>query len=203
MIRFKHAMKIARFLTCSGKSATPIPNALGGDMESIDSIHPGGDASGSGALSRLLKPRTMSRAPTVTLMTLPTVETMLSAPPKRISPKTPIAAQVAKYPSARALALGRGLREPRNRIVRRSKGGATEPPMARRMSPGRSSLMDILLAVALGTNAEATPSIARGRMVPKSGLPRVLGLSANSGSRCATLVLTTAKNALLLALSPR
>src|SRR5215208_2976775 len=150
-IRLKHATKIARFLICSGKSATPIPKALGGDMKSIDSIHPGGEASGSGALSRLLKLRTMSRAPTVTLMTLPTMERMLSAPPKRISPETPIAAQVAKYPSARAPALGRGLREPRNRIVRSSNGGAIEPPTARRMSPGRSSLIDILLAVALAT----------------------------------------------------
>src|SRR5215212_962219 len=150
-IRFKHATKIARFLICSGKSATPIPNALGGDMESIDSIHPGGDASGSGALSRLLKPRAMSRPPTVTLMTVPTVETASCASPKRTSPKIPITVQVAKYPSARAVALGRGRREPRNRIVMRSKGGATEPPMARTRSPGRSSLIGDLLAVALAT----------------------------------------------------
>jgi hypothetical protein len=71
MIRCRHATKIARFLTCSGKSAIPKANALGGDMESIDSIHPGRDA--SGASSRLLNPRTMSRAPTVTLMTSRTV----------------------------------------------------------------------------------------------------------------------------------
>ena len=69
-------------------------NALGGDIESIDSIHPGGDASGSGALSKLLKPRTMSRPPTVTLMTLPTVQTASSASPKRTSPKIPITVQV-------------------------------------------------------------------------------------------------------------
>src|SRR5215211_4734021 len=162
-IRLKHATKIARFLICSGKSATPIPNALGGDMKSIDSIHPGGEASGSGALSRLLKLRTMSRAPTVTLMTLPTMERMLSAPPKRISPETPIVAQVAKYPSARAPALGRGLREPRNRIVRSSNGGAIEPPTARRMSPGRSSLIDILLAVALATRKRTCCFRAGGR----------------------------------------
>ena len=35
---------------------------------------------------------------------------------------------------ARAVALGRGLREPNNRMVRRSKGGAIEPPMARKTS---------------------------------------------------------------------
>ena len=75
MIRFKQATKIARFLTCSGKSAIPNPNALGGDTEFIDFIHLGGDASGSGESSRLLRPRTMSRAPTVALMTRPTVET--------------------------------------------------------------------------------------------------------------------------------
>jgi hypothetical protein len=32
-------------------------------------------------------------------------------------------------------------------MVRRSKGGAIEPPMARTMSPGSRSLIDILLAV--------------------------------------------------------
>src|SRR5215213_9556577 len=99
MIRFKQATKIARFLTCSGKSAIPKANALGGDMEFIDSIHLGEDA--SGGLSRLLRPRTMSR----------------------------------------------GRREPRNKVVRRSKGGAIEPPMAKTMSPGRESLMSVLLAV--------------------------------------------------------
>src|SRR5215211_659498 len=149
MIRFKQATKIARFLTCSGKSAIPNPNALGGDMESIDFIHLGWDASGSGEPSRLLSPRTMSRAPTVTLMTRPTVEIVLSAPPKRMSPEIPITAQVVKYPSPRALALGRCLWEPKNRIVSRSKGGAIEPPMAKTMSPGRASLMNILLAVVL------------------------------------------------------
>jgi hypothetical protein len=59
----------------------------------------------------------------------------------------PITAQVVKYPSARALALGRGLWELKNRMVRRSKGGAIEPPMARTISLGRESLMNILLAV--------------------------------------------------------
>src|SRR5215217_5169499 len=147
IIRLRQATKIARFLICSGKSAIPTPNALGGDMEFIDSIHPGGDASGSGASSRLLRLRTISRAPTVALKTRPTVETALPAPPKRMSPETPITAQVAKYPSARAPALGRGLLEPRNKMVRRSKGGATEPPMARTRSPGRASLMNFPLAV--------------------------------------------------------
>ena len=61
----------------------------------------------------------------------------------------PITAQVVKHPSARALALGRGLWEPKNRMVRRSKGGAIEPPIANTISPGRRSLMNILLAVVL------------------------------------------------------
>src|SRR5215203_6014971 len=134
MIRFKQATKMARFLTCSGKSAIPNPNALGGDMTFIDSIHAGGDASGSGESSRLLRPRTMSRAPIVMLMTRPIVETVLSAPPKRMSPEIPTTAQVVKYPSARALALGRGLQEPKNRMVRT-------------ISPGMESLMIVLLAV--------------------------------------------------------
>jgi hypothetical protein len=59
----------------------------------------------------------------------------------------PITAQVVKYPSARALALGRGLWELKNRMVSSSKGGAIEPPMARMMSPGRESLMNMLLGV--------------------------------------------------------
>ena len=109
MISSKHATKIARFLICSGKSAIPNPNALGGDMVFIDSIHLGREASGSGEPSRLLRPRTRSRPPTVALMTRPTAETMLCAPPKKVSPKIPITAQVVKYPSARAPALGRGL----------------------------------------------------------------------------------------------
>ena len=62
------------------------------------------------------------------LMIRPTVEAVLSAPPERWSPEMPITAQVVKYPGARALALGRGLK---NRMVRRSKGGAIEPQMAR------------------------------------------------------------------------
>jgi len=147
MIRLTHATKIARFLTCSGKSAIPKPNALGGDMASIDAIHLGCDTSGSGEASRLLRPRTISSAPIVALMTRPTVETVLCAPPKRTSPEIPITAQVVKYPSARAAALRRGLREPRNRVVRRSKGGATEPPIAKTMSPERVSLIWIVLVV--------------------------------------------------------
>jgi hypothetical protein len=81
------------------------------------------------------------------MMIRPTVETVLSAPPKRRSPEMPITAQVVKYPSARALALGRGLWELKNRMVRRSKGCATEPPMARTISPGRELLMTMLLDV--------------------------------------------------------
>src|SRR5215208_4070192 len=132
MIRFKHATKIARFLTCSGKSAVPNPNALGGDMASIDCIHLGCDTSGSGEASRLLMPRTLSSAPIVALMTPPTVETMLSAPPKRTRPEIPITAQVVKYPSARAAALRRGLRDPRNSMVRSSNGGAIDPDLGHR-----------------------------------------------------------------------
>ena len=41
----------------------------------------------------------MSNPPTIALMTRPTAEAVLPAPPKRVSPKMPIAAQVAKYPS--------------------------------------------------------------------------------------------------------
>jgi hypothetical protein len=52
-----------------------------------------------------------------------------------------ITAQVVKYPNARVLALGRGHWELENRMVRRSKGGAIEPPMA------RESFMNVLLAV--------------------------------------------------------
>lgn len=59
----------------------------------------------------------------------------------------PITAEVVKYPSARGLALGRGLWEPNNKVVRRSKGGAIEPPIAKTMSPRRWSLMNILFAV--------------------------------------------------------
>jgi hypothetical protein len=84
---------------------------------------------------------------TVALMIRPTVETVLSTPPKRWSPEMPITAQVVKYPSARALALGRGLWELKNRMVRRSKGGAIEPPMARTISLGRELLMTMLLDV--------------------------------------------------------
>src|SRR5215210_454622 len=41
MIRFRHATKIARFLTCNGKSAIPNKSALAGDMDFTDSIPPG------------------------------------------------------------------------------------------------------------------------------------------------------------------
>src|SRR5215203_1398493 len=64
-----------------------------------------------------------------------------SAPLKSVIPEIPITAHVVKYPSMRAPALGRGLWEPRNRIVSRSNGGAIEPPMARTTSPGRRSLI--------------------------------------------------------------
>src|SRR5215212_4727487 len=96
-------------------------------------------------------------------MTRPIVEAPVSAPPKRVSPTMPIAAQVVKYPSARAAALGRGLRELKNRIVRRSKGGAIEPPMARTMSPGSRSLIDILLAAVLATPVSLSRACAQGR----------------------------------------
>jgi hypothetical protein len=92
-------------------------------------------------------PRTMSRAPTATLMTRAAVETALPAPPKRVSPAIPTTAQVVKYPSARAPALARALLEPRSKMVSRSRGGAIEPPVARIMSPGRGSLMSLLPAV--------------------------------------------------------
>src|SRR5215211_4311208 len=162
-IRLTHATKIARFLIWTGKSTIPTPNALGGDMEPIDSIHIGGCASGSGALSRLLRPSTTSRPPTIALMTRPMVEAPVTAPPKRVSPTIPIAAQVVKYPSARDVALGRGLREPKNRMVRRSSGGAIEPPMARTMSPGSRSLIDILLAIVPATLASLSQACAQGR----------------------------------------
>jgi hypothetical protein len=97
-IRLTHATKITRFLIWSGKSAIPNPNALGGDMELIDSIHLGGCASGYGALRRLLRPRTISRPPTEALITRPAVEapSAPAAPSKRVSPAMPMAAQVAK-----------------------------------------------------------------------------------------------------------
>src|SRR5215212_2044265 len=162
-IRLTQATKIARFLIWTGKSAIPTPNALGGDMEPIDSIHLGGCASGSGAWSRFLRPRTTSRPPSIALMTRPIVEAPVSAPPKRVSPTIPIAAQVVKYPSARAVALGRGLRDPKNRMVRRSKGGAIEPPMARTMSPGSRSLIDILLAIVPATPVSLSQAYAHER----------------------------------------
>src|ERR671910_473678 len=120
-IRLTHATKMARFLIWIGKSAIPNPNALTGDTDLIDSIHLGGGASGSGTLRRLLRPRTISRPPTDALKTRPTIEVAPpapAAPPKRVSPATPVAVQVVKYPSARAVALGRGLWEPKNRMVR-------------------------------------------------------------------------------------
>src|SRR4028118_1570490 len=72
--RLTHATKMAKFLIWIGKRATPIPNALAGDVEVTDSIHLGGGASGSGVLRRLLRPRTMSRPPTDALITVPAVE---------------------------------------------------------------------------------------------------------------------------------
>src|SRR5215217_7023599 len=187
--RLTHATKIARFLIWSGKSAIPNANALGGDMELIDSIHLGGCASGSAAWSRLLRPRTTSRPPTVTLMIRPVVEAALSPPPKRVSPTIPIAAQVVTYPSTRAVALGRGLRDPKNRIVRRSKGGAIEPPMARTMSPGSRSLIDILLAVVPATPASLSQACAQGR-----GERTTLGSPAKAGSRYSGLITATDKH---------
>src|SRR5215203_685553 len=135
-IRFKHATKIARFLIWTGKSAILKPNALGGDMELIDSIHLGGDASGSGAMSKLLRPRTMSSPPTIALMTRPTAEAAPSAPPKRVSPERPITAQVVKYPSARALALGSGLWEPKIRMVRGARAELSSHRLPRRSAQG-------------------------------------------------------------------
>jgi hypothetical protein len=49
MIRFRHATKMARFLTCNGKSAIPNAKALDGELLSMDCSHPGGEASGSGS----------------------------------------------------------------------------------------------------------------------------------------------------------
>jgi len=68
-------------------------------MELIDFIHLDGCVSGSGALRRLLRPRTMSRPPTEALITRPAVEAAPpapAAPSKRVSPAMPMAAQVAK-----------------------------------------------------------------------------------------------------------
>jgi hypothetical protein len=45
-----------------------------------------------------------------------------------------IAAQTTKYPSPTAVTLGRGLREPKKGMLRRSKGGAIAPPRAKTMS---------------------------------------------------------------------
>jgi len=90
---------MARFLIWTGKSAIPNPNALAGDVKLIDSIHLDGGASGSGTLRRLLRPRTISRPPTVAPMTRPTAETALPVSAdalKKGSPTTPIAAQVTK-----------------------------------------------------------------------------------------------------------
>src|SRR5215208_192102 len=179
-ISSRQAMKIARFLIWSRKNTIPNPNALGGDTEFIDSIHLGGCASGSRAVSRLLVPKTSSRPPTIALMTRPNVEAALSPPPKRVSPTIPIAAQVVKYPSARAVALGRGLRESKNRMVRRSKGGAIEPPKARTMSPGSRSLIDTLLTI-----VSSTPVSLSQAWEPKdvkNVLRKLLGSSAKAGS---------------------
>jgi hypothetical protein len=111
----------------------------------------------------LFKPKTTSSPPTIALMTRPTAKAVLPVPPKRVSPETPITAQVAKYPSARAPALGRGLREPKNRMVRRSNGGAIEPPIVKTTSPGSSSLIYILPAVAPAWPGLFARSFARRR----------------------------------------
>jgi hypothetical protein len=79
----------------------------------------------------------MSKAPTVALMTRSTIEAAPpapAAPAKRVSPTIPIAAQIEKYPSPRVVALASGLRELKNKRVRRSKGGAIAPPRAKTMS---------------------------------------------------------------------
>jgi hypothetical protein len=81
-------MKSARFLIWnSGKSAMSNANALGGYTELTASIYLDGCASRSGALSRLLRPRAMSRPAPVTLVVQSMVETVLSAPPKRVGPR--------------------------------------------------------------------------------------------------------------------
>jgi hypothetical protein len=154
MIRFKHATKIARFLTCSGKST--IPNALGGDMDFIDSIHLGGDD----------EQRSDRRAND----TSSGRDGALCSAEER-SPDMPITAQVLKYPSARELAFERGLWELKNRMVRRNIGGAIEPPMARTISPGRASLMNMLLAVVRAMRNRIRPYRA-GRLRRRTGYHR-------------------------------
>jgi len=47
-----HATKIAMFLIWGENSTIPIPNALAGVMELTDSIHLGGDVSGSGGFKK-------------------------------------------------------------------------------------------------------------------------------------------------------
>jgi len=94
-----HATKIARFLIWSGNSTIPIPNALASVMELAATIHLGRDASGSGVLKSLYRPKTMSSTPSVTLITRPIVEAVLPAPavpPNRMSPATPTTAHTAK-----------------------------------------------------------------------------------------------------------
>jgi hypothetical protein len=129
--------KIARFLIWIGKSAIPNPKALAGVIELIDSADLGRCALGSGALKRLHRRRTMRRASTVALMTWSTIVVASSAPAapaKRVSPTIPIATQTAKCLSPRVVALARGFREPKNRKVKRSKGGTIAPPRAKTMS---------------------------------------------------------------------
>jgi hypothetical protein len=96
MIRFKHAIKMARFLTCNGKRAIPNAKARDGELLSRDCSHPGGEAAGSGEPSRLLSPSTIRSTPTAALITRPIVEMALPASPKRTSPATPITAQTVK-----------------------------------------------------------------------------------------------------------
>jgi hypothetical protein len=67
----------------------------------------------------------------------------------------PITVQVVKYPSTNAVALGRGLWEPRNKMVRRCRGGAIEPPKARKTSCGRKPLMNLRRSLARATLAQS------------------------------------------------
>src|SRR5918994_345509 len=56
-------------------------------------------------------------------------------PPRRrgLAPRYPSPRRTAKYPSPRAVVLGRGLWEPQNKLVRRIKGGAIAPPRTKTM----------------------------------------------------------------------
>jgi hypothetical protein len=93
-------MKIVRFLIWIGKSAIPIANAVAGAMKLTDSIHLATDAARFGVLRRrFLRPRTMSRLPTIKLIPRPIVEAILTAPTtptNKMSHATPIAAHTVK-----------------------------------------------------------------------------------------------------------